>query len=193
MHTARLGGARWAASDLRVFRRLPGLDSALDTAALHGYLCFSYVPAPRTILAGASALPAGQRIVVTPELAACEVIAAWREQDPACLDEETAVEELRSRLRAAVARQLGREREVGVFLSGGRDSSLVAALLVEAGARVHLYTLDFGPPFDEKLHYARRVTEHLSSTVRPARGPISTSTSCASGSTTVATCGRATG
>jgi asparagine synthase (glutamine-hydrolysing) len=56
---------------------------------------------------------------------------------------------------------LGGERDVGVYLSGGLDSSLVAALLARAGARVHLFSLDFGPPWDGELEHAQAVAAHL--------------------------------
>lgn len=51
------------------------------------------------------------------------------------------------------------------------DSSLIAALLAELGAEVELFSLDFGPPFDEELAYARQVAAHLGRPLRlvPAR------------------------
>jgi len=157
----QIGGTFWAASDLRLLQNLPGVSRDLSPAALHGYLCFSYVPTPLTIYAGISALPVGHRLKVTAGGVEEEGISSWREREPLCLSEDAAAGELCARLRAAVARRLGRARDVGVFLSGGLDSSLIAALLAETGARVHLFTLDFGPPFDAELPYARQVAAYL--------------------------------
>lgn len=158
-HT-QVGGTFWAASDPRLFQSLPGVSRGVSPAALHGYLCFSHVPTPLTIYADVSALPAGQRLKLTTAGIQDEGIASWQEwEEPR--SEDTAAGELRARLRDAVARCLGNKRDVGVFLSGGLDSSLVAALLAEAGARVHLFTLDFGPPFDAELACAHQVAAHL--------------------------------
>jgi asparagine synthase (glutamine-hydrolysing) len=145
VYALRIGERMHTAADPRVLRRMPGAPRGMDAAALHGYLCFSHVPEPLTLFEGV-------RRVETP--------APWRES-PAPVDEESAVRRLRALLRASVERMLGAERDVGVFLSGGLDSSLVAALLVEAGARVHLFSLDFGAPWDEELRQARALAEHL--------------------------------
>jgi len=157
----QIGGTFWAASDLRLLPNLPGVSRDISPAALHGYLCFSHVPTPLTIYADVSALPAGHRLKVTGAGVEEGSVSSWREREPLGLSEDAVLGELRGLLRAAVVRRLGRARDVGVFLSGGLDSSLVAALLAEAGARVHLFTLDFGPPFDAELPQARRVAAHL--------------------------------
>ena len=152
----------WYASDARVLQRLPGISNQLNPAALHGYLCFSYVPTPLTLISGVAAAPAGARFRVTSKgERSCENQAAWREFPPLALNEEEAIAELRKRLQTAVEQRVGAEREVGVLLSGGIDSSFIAALLVELGVKVHLFTLDFGPPFDAELPYAQQVAAHL--------------------------------
>lgn len=145
VHTLCLDGQVHTAADPRALRRLPGAPRTVDPAALHGYLCFSHPPEPRTLFAGVERVP-------TP--------APWREA-PAPADEDAAVRRLHALLAASVQRMRGTERDVGVYLSGGLDSSLVAALLAAAGARVHLFSLDFGPPWDEELEHARAVAAHL--------------------------------
>ena len=159
-HT-KIGDTLWAASDPRLLRNLPGVSCDLSPDALHGYLCFSHVPTPLTAAMGVSALPAGHRLTVTAGRTEEVCGPAWREREPSPLDGDALAWELRGLLRAAVTRRLENEHDVGVFLSGGLDSSLVAALLAEAGARVHLFTLDFGPPFDIELPHARQVAAHL--------------------------------
>ncbi len=109
----------------------------LTPEAVHGYLCFSYVPT-----------------LTIQE-------AAWQENLPFLTDQDQAVTELRELLQEATVRQLGGASEVGVFLSGGLDSSLVAALLCDLGVRVHLFTLDFGEPYNAELVHAQTVAAHL--------------------------------
>jgi asparagine synthase (glutamine-hydrolysing) len=146
VYTAReVDGTLWFASDPRPLRSIVG-GGIVAPAALHGYLCFSHVPSPLTLWEGIT--EGGERAPIPPS--------AVRESAP-----WARARELRTLLREAVARRLGQSREVGVYLSGGLDSSLVAALLVEAGAAPHLFTLDFGPPHDAELPLARAVAAHL--------------------------------
>jgi asparagine synthase (glutamine-hydrolysing) len=145
LHALRLGGRTHTAADPRALRRLAGAPRALDAAGLYGYLCFSHPPEPRTLFAGIERLP-------TP--------APWREA-PAPAGEDASARRLRALLAASVERMLGAEREAAVYLSGGLDSSLVAALLARAGARVHLFTLDFGAPWNVEVEHARAVAAHL--------------------------------
>lgn len=165
IYTAQHSGAAWFASDPRLLRRLPGVGDALDPTGLHGYLCFSYVPAPHTAFAGISCLPAGSRLDVTPDHCQWQPGIDWKRASHTGGGQENAVCELRALLREAVRHRVGPDREVGVFLSGGLDSSLVAALLAEDGVRTHLFTLDFGPPFDAELPLARQVAAHLEQTL----------------------------
>ncbi len=166
------GGAGECGSSLAVLRAGDRSASALDPAALHGYLCFSHVPAPLTLFAGCRTVPAGDLLRLTPGGVELESVPRWTEREPRTADLPVLAAELREHLRRAVRQQLGEEREAAVFLSGGLDSSLVAALLVEAGIRVHLFTLDFGPPWDAELPLARQVAEHLGRPLHgvPARG-----------------------
>lgn len=165
MHTLymlRREGAFWFASDLRVLRRLPGYEAFLDPIGLHGYLCFSYVPTPRSALCGVSTLPAGCCLEVGARGDVIRVeTAVWQEGPVGAFDPGGAVSLLRALLQRSVQEQASGLGEAGVFLSGGLDSSLVAALLVEAGVRVHLFTLDFGGAYRGELAYARQVAAHL--------------------------------
>jgi len=167
IYTARHSAASWFASDPRLLRRLPGVGTALDPVGLHGYLCFSYVPTPQTAMAGISCLPAGSRLDVTLDWCRWQSRADWCQVHQRDISQEQEVCQLRTLLRDAVCRRVGPETDVGVFLSGGLDSSLVAALLAEAGIKTQLFTLDFGPPFDAELPLARQVAAHLRHLGRP--------------------------
>lgn len=173
VYLAHSASAIWCSSNLRALRTVLGLRPDVDVAALHGYLCFSYVPLPHTMLPGVSRLPVSSRFTAGPNgtTAITSVAECWREQPRCTASEDGAVATLRGLLRDAVARRLGNDRDAGVYLSGGLDSSLVAALLVEMGVRVRLYTLDFGHPFDEEVQWAGTVAAHLGLSLRrvPAR------------------------
>jgi asparagine synthase (glutamine-hydrolysing) len=157
-------GATWFASDIEQLRRFTQREEIIEPNAVHGYLCFGYVPTPHTLWTDICALPAGSvwtegaaRTTLFPMHAA----GLWAERHPFLTDQPAAVLTLRRLLQEATLRQLRGLREVGVFLSGGLDSSLVAALLAEQGVRVHLFSLDFGEPHNAELVHAQTVAAHL--------------------------------
>ncbi len=160
-YVAQAEGKMWYSSDLKALLNSLPTRPALDPIALHGYLCFSYVPNPLTLFQGVTALPAGSRYRLTPQGIEPLGTRLWRELPPFATDEEEALQTLQALLRDSVRKRLGEAKEVGVFLSGGLDSSLIAALLHEAGARLRLYTLDFGAPWNAELPFAQQVAAHL--------------------------------
>ncbi len=75
---------------------------------------------------------------------------------------QDAVEELRHRLRTAVSRRLVADVEVGAFLSGGVDSSLISSLAVElSSAPVQTFAIGFADPSFDERPFARRVASRL--------------------------------
>jgi len=88
----------------------------------------------------------------------------WCESSELIRDETAAVIQLQTLLKDAVGRQIADlplDEPVGVFLSGGIDSSVVAALLVQAGLKVRAYALDFGLDAYSELPYAQQVADYL--------------------------------
>ena len=115
-----------------------GTDTSLDRTALAYYMTFhSVVPAPYTVVSGIRKLPPATLRVVEPDGSHTDHV-YW---DPAfCRDSHRAdwsepdwQEALLTSLRTAVNRRMVADVPVGVLLSGGIDSSLVVALLAEAG------------------------------------------------------------
>ncbi|GAA4679754.1 N-acetylglutaminylglutamine amidotransferase [Frondihabitans cladoniiphilus] len=117
-----------------------GTDTSIDREALATYMTFhSVVPAPRTILAGVKKLPPATVAVVEPDGRTTEHV-YWtpsftRDPDKADWSEKDWQEALLASLRTAVERRMVSDVPVGVLLSGGIDSSLVVALLAEAGQK----------------------------------------------------------
>jgi asparagine synthase (glutamine-hydrolysing) len=150
------------ASELKSLLEVPGVPRELDPGALDAYLTYQYVPHPRSIFRGFAKLPPGHYGVWqdgrfethsywTPDF---RVERVW--------DRQAAAAELRQRLEAAVRTRLRSDVPLGAFLSGGIDSSLVAALMQrEAGERVRTFTIGFPIPDYDETHFARRVATHL--------------------------------
>lgn len=128
------------ASTLPALVATGGVDTSLDLTALSYYMTFhSVVPAPRTILNGIRKLPPATVRVLEPDGRARDRL-YWEPEfsrDPSRRDWSAAdwQDGLLDALRRAVARRQVADVPVGVLLSGGIDSSLVVALLAEAGQK----------------------------------------------------------
>jgi asparagine synthase (glutamine-hydrolysing) len=144
----------------------PGVRRALDPAGLARYLFYEYLPAPHTIWTGMRKLPPAHRLVW--EHGQARLARYWqaplpRGEAPPFAE---AAERFWSGLCAAVARHRRCDVPLGVFLSGGVDSSSVAAALAESEPARQIRTFSIGfddPSFDESAH-ARAVARHLGTT-----------------------------
>ncbi len=157
------------ASELKALLRVPGFDRSLDHGALCRFLVHEYVPPPHTIFRGARKLGAGQRLRLEMGADGTGVPRIDRYWDlpfverPRVVGDDEAAADLRALLRAAVGRRLVADVPVGIFLSGGIDSSTVAALAAELAGPANVRTFSIGfsdASFDESSH-ARRVARHL--------------------------------
>lgn len=135
-----------------------GVDlGAVDRAALEDYLARLYVAAPRSIRAGVQRLPAGHALVF--EGGEPAVRRWWRPPRPgggaapAAAAVEAAVEE-------AVRLHLQADVPVGLLLSGGTDSAVVAAAAVRQAPDLPAWTVAFGRP-DDEVAQAQATARHL--------------------------------
>ena len=113
------------------------VDTSFDAVALHHHLTLhAVVPAPRTILSGVRKLPPATSLILQSN-GKSEQYQYWNltAQRPAeKIDEQEWIDRVHTSLRLAVdRRRLAADVPVGVLLSGGLDSSLLVALLCEAG------------------------------------------------------------
>jgi asparagine synthase (glutamine-hydrolysing) len=158
------GGGLAFASEIRALALVPGIDLGMDRQALSEFLACLYVPAPRTMHAGIRKLQPGHLLRFSPGKAP-EVVEWWR---PAFtgqrgLSTDQAVEELMPVLDAAVRSCMVADVPVGCFLSGGVDSSVIAALMARQRGRdaVSSFTMTFDEAaYDERVA-ARAVSEHV--------------------------------
>lgn len=152
-------GALWFATELKQLLAAPGLAVALDHAAVHKFLTFSFVPGEATPVEGVRRLLPGYvltfregRVETRPWFALEERI------EP--VEPGPAAKTLWRLGREAVARRLTPGARVGLYLSGGIDSSAVGLWLKELGADVTAFTLDFGAASVEREE-ATAVARHL--------------------------------
>ncbi|HEY3174498.1 MAG TPA: asparagine synthase-related protein [Candidatus Polarisedimenticolia bacterium] len=151
------------ASEIKALRGAAGTVAlpslSILPVAVDAYLAFTYVPAPWTIFEQVRKVPAGHAVVFDlREPGAEEAIRYW--SLPERSGEEPAPARMMEVLREALGRRLPPAGSVGCFLSGGLDSSVVAALMAREGlVRFPAFSIGFGEPdLDESAH-ARRVAE----------------------------------
>jgi len=147
-YTSGSGALRFA-SNLPALLRTEGVDTGIDPAALHHYLTFhSVVPAPRTLLRGVRKLCPATTMTVEPDGSLDERTYWSLPFERNASDSSRSLEEwqelILASLRRAVRLRLVADVPVGVLLSGGLDSSLIVALLTEAGQAQDLGTYSVG-------------------------------------------------
>jgi asparagine synthase (glutamine-hydrolysing) len=153
------------ASEIKAILALPGVEARLNDSALYHYLTFAHTPAPETLFTGIEKLEAGTYL----RMDRMGRVVRRRYWDPTrfapngrSLSEQDYVEELRRLLRQAVARRLVSDVPVGVFLSGGLDSSLNVALMAERlGHPLDTYTVGLKDDPTNELAQARLVAEQF--------------------------------
>jgi len=169
LYYRNVGGTLEFASELRALPR-----GEIDVDALEAFLAFNSIPAPYSIFRDIRKLPAGHVLVWQED----GTLGLTRYARPGPLpvredDEAELVEELRARLRDSVRAHLLSDVPVGVLLSGGVDSAVLAALAAqETSDPVHTFTIGFEErSFDERadarLVAERYGTDHHELLVKP--------------------------
>jgi asparagine synthase (glutamine-hydrolysing) len=171
LYYRHVGGELRFASELRALPR-----GEVDLDALEAFLAFNSIPAPYSIFRDVRKLPAGHVLVWEDGEVSLERYARpgpAAEDELRTGDEAEIVEELRARLRDSVRAHLLSDVPVGVLLSGGVDSAVLAALAAqETPEPVHTFTIGFAErSFDERddarLVAERYGTAHHELLVRP--------------------------
>jgi asparagine synthase (glutamine-hydrolysing) len=143
------------ASELRALPR-----GEIDLDSLESFLAFNSIPAPQTIFHDVRKLAAGHTLIWADGLVRIERFARPHPLAERREEEAELVEELRARLRDSVRAHLVSDVPVGVLLSGGVDSSLLAALAAQESAEpLRTFSIGFEERTFDELADARRVAE----------------------------------
>jgi asparagine synthase (glutamine-hydrolysing) len=170
-------GVVWFASQARAIANCVAVDTRRDAAALVGFYLWGHVPEPFSWWAGIRMFPPGhlQRICrgstpTAPRAVACVQDAfTKRPRQPLCSDE------LRELMLDSVHHHMVADVPVGVFMSAGIDSNVIAGLAAELGTKLNTITLAFdeyaGSPDDEAplAEAAAKVLQSDHVTVRISR------------------------
>ena len=158
----RVGDELRFASEIQALLVFPDQPRRLHRAAADLYAALGYVPAPRTMFDGIHKLPPAHRLVAAA--ASVDVGPYWSPEEAAAAPSRLeGPAQLRDVLLRAVERELMSDVPVGVFTSGGLDSSFLAgaAAGVMAGDRIHTYSVKFVEPGYDESPFAEAVTHSI--------------------------------
>ncbi|MEJ7849710.1 MAG: asparagine synthase (glutamine-hydrolyzing) [Pyrinomonadaceae bacterium] len=154
------------ASEAKALLAHPAVKPELDLDAMRHYLSFDYVPAPMSIYKGISKLPAAH--LLTVENGEINTRRYWNLSWQKPADERNGngithkASELRELLSDAVRMRLVSDVPLGILLSGGIDSSTVAAYATQhATERVKTFSIGFEEDSFDESKYAQQVAKHL--------------------------------
>ncbi len=161
------GGTILFGSELRALRAHPAFQGTIDREAMAAAVAYSYIPAPATAYKNVFKLLPGS-ILVFQKQRAPKLIRYWTIQDvigrgaTTAMDNAQAMDALDALLRDAIRRRMIADVPVGAFLSGGIDSSIVAALMqAEANRPIRSFTVGFSDSTYNESDIARQVAQHL--------------------------------
>jgi asparagine synthase (glutamine-hydrolysing) len=170
LYYARRPGLFAFASELGALichRDIPAVPSPL---ALRKLFAYGYLPAPYAMYEGSAKLPGGHFMTVDLNTLEIKIEAYWRfvlepDENLAARGDDELAEELRHLLLQAVDRRLVSDVPVGIFLSGGLDSSgvLAAAARFRAASTLNTFTVGFTEPSYDESEFARTAATHVGS------------------------------
>jgi len=150
------------ANEIKAMLKWPGLDRQVDLTSLYQYLGYEFVPAPRTLFNGVKKLRQGHWALFDMESGDFREEPYWDLRfEPRFARPEEAVEELRALLKKSVKRRLMSDVPLGVFLSGGLDSTTVVAAMRDLGVEnLKSFSIAFPDPSFSELEYATDMAKH---------------------------------
>ncbi len=163
------------ASELSALKPHPGIRASVSPKSLKKYFAYGYIPAPHALYENVYKLPGGCSLRLDVTAMRYRVSRYWDfvlepfERIPAN-PEETWGEELRALIDASVRRRLMSDVPLGVFLSGGMDSSFVVACASRHQPQLKTFSIGFNEASFDESAYARQVaglfkTDHHTETM----------------------------
>ncbi|MTJ10920.1 MULTISPECIES: asparagine synthetase B [unclassified Anabaena] len=158
LYYTNTGVTSWISSKLRTLT--PYRSNNLDLVALRDYLCCAFVPGERTLWQDVKEIRPGTWL----QMPSGQVYHYWQLKEQ-IIDTNQPIEwygeKLRSLLEQVVKEYLPENQPVGIFLSGGLDSSSITALAAKLHhAPIHTYSIHFGAETANELEFSNLVAEH---------------------------------
>lgn len=158
------GRTLWFGSELKALRAYPHWQPSISKRALADFFRFSYIADPYSIYNDVSQLAPGHLLELTrggePKVERYWGLAEMKGREPAVSDDELE-EEFEALMTDAFNLRMIADVPVGVFLSGGVDSSIVTALLKRDGPPIRTFTIGFDDARFNEAPFAEKVAKHL--------------------------------
>lgn len=162
LYTTELDGVLYFASELKSLLEVPGLSRRLDHSALRSYLSLEYVPAPHSIFAGIGKMPPGHHWEVGARGVKRRSYWSLPRFHPSGGDLSHWAERLGALLEDSVRLRLVADVPVGVFLSGGLDSSTLTSIMSRHHTGpVHTFSVGFDQASFDESEYSQAVAQRL--------------------------------
>ena len=157
-------------SEIKALRAHPECSNEIDRDAVAGFMRHNYVAGPKTIYKGIYKLQPGHTLRYSSEMSEPDIRPFWGLKDtvvrgmsaPYKGTDSEAVIALEELLKDAVGRRMIADVPLGAFLSGGIDSSLVAALMqAQRSEPIKTFSIGFETEAHNEAQYAAAVAKHL--------------------------------
>ncbi|MGB8981536.1 MAG: asparagine synthase (glutamine-hydrolyzing) [Anaerolineales bacterium] len=146
-------------SEIKAFHAFPETDLAVDEESVRAFFVLQYIPGPHTIYRQIKRLPAGSALKIELRNWDAHLVQYWSiEGGRAHPSTPGEIEEL---LLASVRYRLIADVEVGLLLSGGIDSTLLALHSKRAGSNPRVFSAGFERDELDETHFARQIADHL--------------------------------
>lgn len=164
------------ASEIKALLRHPAISTEFDESQVSEYLAFGYGSGEETLFKGIRKLMPGHTLELDAreELPRLHIEQYWDVPEPPtgearrgeqARDDQAWIDECRMRLEETVRMRLMSDVPLGMFLSGGLDSSAIAALMKRmTGSPVKTFAVGYAEREFSELDYARQVSEMIGST-----------------------------
>jgi len=169
LYYARLeGGGIVFGSEIRALKIFPGLKLELNRQALWDFPTFGWIPEPETIFTAVKALERGQRLVFEKNEVTLRAIRnTFTAGEGMITDDDEAIRATRAIVEDAVRARLLSDVEVGTFLSGGLDSSIVTSIAAASIPDLMTFCVGFEDVHDphhgsaDESVYAQAFADHI--------------------------------
>jgi asparagine synthase (glutamine-hydrolysing) len=150
-------------SEVKALLQHPRVTKDLDLKALNKYLAYEYIPAPHTIFQSIKKLEPGHYLLY--RAGAAKTFQYWDIpiEDHPISDRTEAqyIEELKELLERAVSTRLVADVPVGLFVSGGLDSGLIASMAHKAKEKLECFSIGFEESSFDESRYAQQIARSL--------------------------------
>lgn len=160
LHIARVASGHLVASELKALQKHPEFVPELDLRALDQYLAYNYVLGPRTMFQGVSKLPAGHYAWITPDRVETHRYWSFEFSDEP-ISEPDAIRRFDELLDESVAQRMVADVPVGLFLSGGLDSTAIGYYMRRHTDEAHSFSIAFEDAEFDESEYSTLAARHL--------------------------------